>query len=329
MNAVTVPLSACERGLLDRAARWSRHGALRELTAEALRALAGREGVDFATAVLYDRLRRSTEHGPAIDRLEAGAEPTPEELGPVRATVAVVPGAFYVEYPHTGADGRLVRAEAARFGCRTALLPLPSLGPPADNARRICDWLIRRGDETAILVSLSKGGADVKLALARPEAERAFRNVPVWVNLSGIVHGTPLADWLLARPLRSLLVRLLLWYRGLSFAVIRELRHGQSDGLDGPLRLPGRLRAIHVVGFPLRRHLTSRLARRGFRRLSPLGPNDAGALLADACRLPGVVYPVWGADHYLRPAGRDMRGLFARVLRYVCQEGLLPATSPA
>jgi hypothetical protein len=32
------------------------------------------------------------------------------------------------------------------------------------------------------------------------------------------------------------------------------------------------------------------------------------------CRLPGVVCPIWGADHYLRLAGRDVHGLFVRIL---------------
>ena len=39
---------------------------------------------------------------------------------------------------------------------------------------------------------------------------------------------------------------------------------------------------------------------------------------ADVCQLPGFVYPVWGADHYLRPAGVDIRGLAARILHYLC-----------
>ena len=33
--------------------------------------------------------------------------PTPEELGNLDVAVVIVPGAFHVEYPHTGADGKL------------------------------------------------------------------------------------------------------------------------------------------------------------------------------------------------------------------------------
>jgi hypothetical protein len=264
--------------------------------------------------VLYDRVRRSAEHGPFIRRVDA----LPEEPGLAdrKVVLAVAPGAFYREFPHTGADGRPLREAAARVGLRSELIPFYSFGRLADNARILCDWLSARPDgERIILVSPSKGGADVKIALTRPEAGRAFRNVAVWVNLSGLLRGTPLAGWLLERRLRTAWVRFLFWLRGYKFAVIRELEYGPGTPLDFDPPLPPHLRVVHVVGFPLVRHLSNALARRCFRRVRPLGPNDgAGILLADVARLPGSVYPLWAADHYLRPDGRDARPLARRVL---------------
>jgi hypothetical protein len=151
--------------------------------------------------------------------------------------------------------------------------------------------------------------------------------VVVWVNLSGLLFGTALVDWLLASKLRALWFRLLFWLRGYDFTVIQELGCGPGAPLDGELRLPAHLRVIHVVGFPLERHLSNGLARRCFRRVRALGPNDgAGIVLADVARLPGVVYPVWGADHYLRPAGTDMRILARRILSAV--RDILAETAP-
>jgi len=242
--------------------------------------------------------------------------------------LAVAPGAFYVEFPHTGADGCILREEAARMGMPSELIPLRSFGRLTENARILTDWLAGRpADETIVLVSLSKGGSDVKTALAGPAAERAFRNVAVWINLSGLLGGTPLANWVFAHPLRMLWFRLLLWWRQYDFGVIRELAYGPGTPLDSDLRLPPRLRAMHIVGFPLERHLTNRLARRCYRRVKALGPNDgAGNVLADVARLPGAVYTVWGADHYLRPAGSDMRGLARRLL--LAARDILAATTP-
>jgi len=198
---------------------------------------------------------------------------------------------------------------------------MASFGSLRINARIVCEWLARDRRDNLVLVSLSKGGADIKVALAEPGAADAFRKVAFWINLSGLLSGTPLVDWLFARRLRRLAVRLLFWWRGFDFSVVPELAYGPGTPLAAPLRLPDHLRAIHVVGFPLERHLTNRLARRCYRRVRPLGPNDgAGILLADVGQWPGFVVPVWGADHYLRPAGLDVRSLARRLLLYVRHE---------
>jgi len=97
--------------------------------------------------------------------------------------------------------------------------------------------------------------------------------------------------------------------------------------LDFPLLLPAHLRVVHIVGFPLACHLTSRLARRSYRRLAPLGPNDGGGiLLGDVTRLPGLIYPVWGADHYMRPAW-DVCSLIGRIVQRMVEGTLLPTAS--
>ena len=70
-----------------------------------------------------------------------------------------------------------------------------------------------------------------------------------------------------------------------------------------------------MVGLPLACHLRTRRARRAWRRLVALGPSDGGGiLLGDLCRLPGLIYPVWGADHYLDPAW-DLRPLVRRIVQ--------------
>jgi hypothetical protein len=277
------------------------------------------EGLDFATALLYDRIVRSPEHGRFIQRLDA--LPTERINSRLEATLVIVPGAFYVEFPHTGADGRMLREEASRFGCRSEMIPLVSFGGLAENVRILCDWLTSRPPGNVILASLSKGGAEVKLALARPDAATVFRDVVCWVNLSGLLQGTPLATWLLSSRLRRWWFRLLFWWRGYDYSAIAELTRGPDAPLGRDLRLPAHMRAIHLVGFPLKRHLSNSLARRCYRRVRHLGPNDgAGIVLADVCRLPGYIYPVWGADHYLRPDGEEPRDLARRILCYISEE---------
>jgi hypothetical protein len=305
-----------ERALLDRAAQWPTCTALSDLSAEALRDVAAREGIDFATALVYERVVRSPEHGPILERLWTA--PASADGFHLDATVAIVPGALYREYPRSGADGRLFREAAAAVGCRTELIPLPSCGPLAACAGVICEWLSSRpANERIVLVSVSKGGADIKTALALPGAPDAFARVDAWINLCGLVTGSPLVNWMLSRRLRRWFYHAMLWLWGIDYRVICELAHGPGGALDIELRLPAHVRLINVVGFPLACHPKNRLGTRCHARLAPLGPNDGGLLLADACRLPGLLCPVWGADHYLRPAWGNMRELAIRLLREI------------
>jgi hypothetical protein len=275
-----------------------------------------RDEIDAATERLYRSLLESPLHGPFIRRVEElRAEPAVPRWSR-DAVLAVVPGASYQENPRSGADGRLVREEAERMGCPTLLVPLATTGTIAENGRILREWLDGQPERPVILVSLSKGGPDVKTALAGPDAERAFRNVVAWVSLCGILDGTLMADWLLSPSPGAVAVRLFCRLRGRSTAFLRDLRYRSGGPLDQPLRLPPRVRLISVVGFPLREHLTRRASRRCHRRLAHLGPNDGALVLADVCALPGLVYPIWGADHYLQPEGGA--GVLVRaILRYL------------
>lgn len=270
------------------------------------------EDINQATTELYQQIRSSPQHGEFIKEIEAIDSLPAPQLTP---RIVIMPGAFHREHSHTGADGQRVVELAAELGWPVERVEVPSLAAMEVNAQTLVDRLRQPVDEPIILVSLSKGGADVRTALARPDAERAFRNVLTWVNISGIVTGTPLVAWLKARPLRCLGVRVLLRLRRQRFAQIEEMRHGPGSPLDTPLILPGSMRTIHVVGFPLARDLSNDWAKRGHARLSALGPNDGGGiLLRDIVGLPGVVYPVWGADHYLNPSW-NIRPLLLRILQ--------------
>jgi hypothetical protein len=192
----------------------------------------------------------------------------------------------------------------------------------AENAATIAEFLSRKKQPT-ILVSLSKGSADVRSAFERPQLSDALVNVRAWLSISGIITGTPLVDWLRARPLRCCGVRMLLRLRRQRFAVVDELRRSPLSPLHQPMTLPRGVRLFHVLGFPRTSHLSDAWAQRGHARLAPLGPNDGGGiLLVDALRLPGHLYPAWGADHYLRPDWMD------DVLLKIFQQAAQPAQPP-
>ncbi|HBI44619.1 MAG TPA: hypothetical protein DDY78_17480 [Planctomycetales bacterium] len=302
-----------ETELLRQAASWLETFADRTLDVEKLRRLTEERDVDFATAVLYQALRTSPRHGPFIAQVD-GLEVGPTATG---VEVVIVPGAFYREAPDSGADGRLIRETAERLGFTTALVPLLSFGRIHANADLLADWLRRDNGCDRILVTHSKSALEVRALLARLDAPELLRRVVAWVDLAGLFHGTPLVGWQRSRPIRWPLTRLLLWWKGYAVAALSDIDRAACPPWPEALARASHLKVIHVVGLPLRRHLALPLSRRCHRRLAPLGPNDGASLLGDVLALPGLIYPVWGADHFLRPAGRDMGELVARILTYL------------
>src|SRR5579871_4638180 len=244
MNEKYRVMTEDERELLARAAAWPGCRSWNDVTRSCLSRVAVEQGVDFATALLYERLRQSDRHGPFIRRVDALLGKRDSLHGKLDALLAVAPGAFYRELPKTGGDGRLLRQHVAAYGCRTAVIPTNSQGSTADNGRVIRDWLADHAHEKILLASLSKGSADIKAALAETEAATVFRPVTAWLNLSGLTDGSPVVSRMRQSKLRSAFGRLLCWYKGIDFAVLEQLEWGPGKVLDFPLALPSHIQLI-------------------------------------------------------------------------------------
>ncbi len=299
--------------------------AVKTVTPLALQELAATRGAAYATAAIYLRLMRSADARLICDEAEHLHDTPPGEP----PHVVIMPGAFHLHHKNTGADGQNVRAMARRLGWSSEVVPVGSLGSLDQNAAALIDHLRKCDAGKIVLVSLSKGSADVAAALAKSRDPDPFEKVLVWVSLSGLTFGTPLVDWLGRQWWRMPFVHMLLWSKGLRFGELAELTYGPAARLTIAPPLPSHLTAIHVLGFPCRKHLRHPWATRGYNRLLPLGPNDGGGiLLADSERLPGVVVPVWGADHYLAPSW-DFSPILRNVLLHAARSQTIASAIPA
>lgn len=280
------------------------------------------ETVEEATRRLYETVRSSPLHGPFIRALDA----SPRKPGAVaRGTVvAIAPAALYKEYRRSGADGRRLRETAAGLGLTVETIPLEPMGGVQENAEILLDWLRHCAHDNVVLISLSKGSADVKKALSMEIADTAFRNVSAWISVGGLLEGTPLAPWLLSNERFPTAFRAINRINGVTFRFLEDIDRRAGGPLDFPLHLPPHLRIVHVLGVALPEHATNWLARRFQRRLAPLGPNDGFMLLEDLFHWPGVVYPLWGADHYFRTR-EDPRPFLERLISRAVEPGRMAA----
>ena len=311
--------SLADHELLANAAAWPEMATLRQINAANLRSLTAEHGIDFATALLYDRISKVTSAEGRIslfaDQPSGLFEDRPAAKRPL---IVIVPGAFHRETDKFDASGRAIIQSARSLSLETASIPLRSFGTLAENAEIILNWLAEQTRRPMILVSQSKGGADLKHALSLSHDDAVWENVEAWIDLSGICEGTPLADWLVERWYRSVLVRAFFAWHNYDFDVVHELRSGPGRSLSRPLILPPHTRALHVLGFPRGRHLSGNLARRGHRRLAQHGPNDgSGIVLLDAAQRSGIILPVWGVDHFLRNDRVNPASIFKASLAFL------------
>ena len=197
-----------------------------------------------------------------------------------------VPGLFYRSHAWTGAD---LAGVQAWLGREVVLIETGEVGTVESNSACVSRAVVEAtaAGRRAVLFSASKGGADVQAALASDPALAA--RVAVWIDLVGLLEGTPLTDPGVADAERAAL--------GLPEATANSI----SRRALAPNRalLSSRVIVVHVAGFPTA-HAISPPARPGFERLRGLGPNDGFLLLDGFLRAPGRVLVLPAVDHYLK-----------------------------
>jgi hypothetical protein len=290
MHQLLAPVDPADLPLLVRAREIYAQELGNQISRSELRELNLRLGTDMATAVLYVHFE---------SKLRASAEPSTARAADQRPLmVAIAPGAFYKEHPEVGADGRELLELSTGQPWKCELIPSESIGTLNVNARIINDFLEQAVcGHRVILVSLSKGTTDA--AVSQSLRPGLFDALTAWVSVSGVSHGTMMADWLLDKWYLRPVLQLMLWRHRTDKQPICDLRYRPEQTpawLCGNVSIP----QIHVAPFPLQKHLSCRRARLWHRRFRRQGPNDSVVMLEDLLRLPGAVIPVWGVDHYLQ-----------------------------
>src|SRR5262245_19567358 len=104
-SRATEQFGAADRELLARAAIYPGLATTAELNATRLREISHGHGIDFATALLYDRLLRDEGNREFFNVVSSGSTGLADNV-----SFAIIPGAFYRHHTDTGADGaRIVR----------------------------------------------------------------------------------------------------------------------------------------------------------------------------------------------------------------------------
>ncbi len=272
-----------------------------------LRDISARLSVDFATLYLANRILNDDSNQPvqslfynesATIRRGGGIEQFASDPRYSAYVVLFVPGWFYQTDPWTGADLAKQRAVATRLGLEHYLVAIEDNGTIAKNASIIAAEIARhaRKYKKIILVSVSKAGAEVALALGEVMSEAQTQPVKAWINIGGLLQGSLIADAALRWPKRWF-ARLYFYYRGWSFDSVAGMATEASRARFNRLRIPRHILIINYIGIPLSGDV-SILARDRYQDLRSAGPNDGLTLITDGL-VPGcMTIAQLGVDHF-------------------------------
>lgn len=221
--------------------------------------------------------------------------------------IIFVPGYAYRSNPTNGADFRRQRELLSELGFEPLLIETEELGTVevnADIVTRELDALVRQYD-AIVVVSASKGGPEVAIALDALRGEPRAGNIKAWISAGGLLRGSPYADRYLSWP-KSWLARIMLRRRGQPPDILENLSTvARRPAFDG-LALPSDVLMLQYVGAPLSGHVADETRGR-YRVMRRLGPNDGLTLLSDELIAGGLVVTEIGLDHYLRAPDIDIR----------------------
>ncbi len=274
---------------------------------ESLQLLSERRSVDFAAAWFAEALYRMPANGQAQDAFHDAVQAAAGPDDHRNWLLVFVPGYGYRRNPETGADFARPREILQERGYRTLLIQTDELGTVEENAGIVSERLreLAADESQVVMISTSKGGPEVALALGELLPAEESAHVRAWISVGGLLRGSPQADRALRWP-RRWFARTVLWFKGLRPGIIENLSTPVRRPVFDRLRWPPHVLMVQYVGVPLSGQV-GRKVRGRYRKMRHLGPNDGLTLLADELVPGGIVVTDVGLDHYYRDPDIDLK----------------------
>lgn len=271
-------------------------------TRDELKKISQTFSVDFAALFLADRLLNNECNKDLNQHFERYVKNEVTVDADVASSYLIlfVPGWDYVKNGHvSGADFAKPREMATKFGFENYLVPLPSTGSVEEGAIVLVAEIAKHSHsgKKIILVGSSAAGPAIQLVLGERLGKKELSSIKAWLNVGGILQGSPLVDYSEKRPQRWWF-NLVVWYKGWDKKAIRSLGTAASRKRFSRLHLHSDIVVFNYMGIPLSGQL-SQYADTGYRLLRSHGPNDGLALLTDEIAPDSLTVVALGSDHYL------------------------------
>jgi hypothetical protein len=266
-----------------------------------LKRLSDEFSVDFAALYLADqiahipinrRFRIAFDHAYDYTRIALPQSRVKLPAAAVDYEVLVIPIYLYKRLIGSGADLAAPRAALEKVGLTCHFVETQDDGAVETNADIVAAAIRAhaKSDRRLIILSASKSGPEVALALTKLETAET-RHVAAWINVAGVLQGTPLADKHLFQELEFLVGEV-------DVAGEESLTTQRSRRRFDSFHIPKHVLVINYLGIPVTGTI-SFWGRRGFNLLRKHGPNDGVSLLSDIIFPGGVTLADLKNDHFM------------------------------
>jgi len=259
---------------------------------------------DFAALFLADRLWQDQQNR-EVQKVFQHYLSMPEELlyepppSMEDYVILLVPGWNYVNNGHiTGSDFAAPMRLLERLEVENELLLVPSNGSVMQSASVIAESILEHSaaNKKIIVVGASAAGPAIHYTLGKLLDHDQLGDVVAWLNLGGILQGSPLVDYFQEWPQKMVLNIALALY-GWDNEEIMSMSAAQSRERVKSLNLPPDIIVINYMGLSLTGSLSS-LSTYKYPLIADQGPNDGMTPLIDIIAPGGMTLVAIGSDHY-------------------------------
>ncbi|AYV54850.1 hypothetical protein EFP84_04515 [Leptospira kmetyi] len=276
---------------------------IEQLDTNILLNLAKKYGVDFALSYYYQSLIsdvKSEEIHSFVSKFGKNDSAKNSQIVTTSTNIKVihVPGMFY---KNSGQDNHLLGLAhiITSIGLKFDYVPVDETGTIQENGEMICSYISKEApDLSIILVSTSKGGADVKTAIQKCGQEKYFKRVLGWFNIGGINKGTPIVNTVNQSWRKTSETRIAFFFKQFNWSGFQSIKRDPGSPLFADIEIPESMIVINIIGLPMDRYVSLRAYEYYQSLLSSYGPNEGLALIGDSYMKGAYNFGAWRNDHY-------------------------------
>jgi hypothetical protein len=220
--------------------------------------------------------------------------------------VVFAPGLDYLDTTN-GGDFAKQRRLLTNNGIQNELILTGNWGFADDNAAIIARRLkeLNKLHDKIIVVSASKGGLDVSIALGKLLEPEEITSVKAWISVGGILRGSPVADKYLRWP-KCWVAEVGLLFVGQKISLVEDVSYKKRKEEFEDFHFPKHIKRVHFVGAPLSTQIHKRI-KSNYCSIRHFGPNDGITPIADEITEGGIVVTELGFDHYYKHPDIDKK----------------------